>query len=89
MLENCKMALRVSNSAYDEEIQDLIDACKLDLKISGVASSFIKETDKLIRQAILTYCKANFGYDNPDSEKFKASYELLKAHLASSYSEDD
>lgn len=89
MLDNCKLALRVSNSAYDTEIEGLIEACKTDLKLSGVASSYIKDTNSLIAHAIILYCKGHFGYDNPDRDKYIASYELLKAHLATSYSEDD
>ena len=71
MLEEVKSALRISNSAYDKEIKNLIDACKLDLVTSGVASSyFSKDTfGALIKQAIILYCKAQFGYDNQDALK--------------------
>lgn len=89
MLDKIKLDLRISNSAYDEEITDLIEACKLDLTISGVASSLIIEDDPLIIQAIKTYCKAYFGYDNSDSEKLKDSYSLLKQHLSIAYAKDD
>ena len=87
MLEKIRKDLRINNSEYDDEIKDLISACKQDLKLSGVSSSRISDTDPLIIQAVKTYCKANFGYDNPDSEKFKESYALLKQHLAIAYSE--
>lgn len=36
MLEDVKAILRISNSAYDTEIEDLIEAAKIDLKLSGV-----------------------------------------------------
>ena len=36
MLDDVKAILRISNSAYDAEINDLIEAAKLDLKLSGV-----------------------------------------------------
>ncbi|MBE2905402.1 head-tail connector protein [Anoxybacillus flavithermus] len=83
MLESVKLALRVTVSDFDEEIQDLIDAAKRDLSISGV--DVIDETDPLIRRAIITYCKAHFGYDNPDAERLQASYESLKEHLSLSF----
>lgn len=89
MLESIKLSLRISNNAYDEEINDLVEACKLDLKISGIASSLIDENDPLIKQAIKTYVKAHFGYDNADADKFKESYSLLKQHLSISYSTDN
>lgn len=82
MLESVKRALRVTISDFDEEIQDLIDAAKRDLEIAGVAKDKIVDTDKLIRRAIITYCKANFGYDNPEAERFQQSYDMLKMHLS-------
>lgn len=89
MLEKIKLSLRINNNAYDDEVLSLIEACKLDLKISGIASSLINVDDPLIKQAIISYCKGHFGYDNPDSEKFKESYSLLKQHLAIAYSSDN
>lgn len=85
MLESVKLALRITVSDFDEEIQDLIDAAKRDLEIAGVAKDKIVDTDKLIRRAIITYCKANFGYDNPEAERFQQSYDMLKQHLSLSY----
>lgn len=80
LLQQIKQSLRVTHSALDGEIIDLIQACKIDLKISGVAN--VDETDPIIVRAITVYCKANFGFDNAESEKFQKSYELLKNHLA-------
>lgn len=80
MLASIKLALRIKSSAFDEEITELIESSKIDLQISGITK--IKEDDPLIRQAIKTYCKANFGLDNKDSEKYQSSYESLKQHLS-------
>ena len=80
MLESIKLALRIKSSAFDEEIIELIESSKIDLKISGITN--IKEDDPLVCQAIKTYCKDNFGLDNKDSEKYQASYESLKQHLS-------
>ena len=75
-----KSSLRVKSNSLNSEIQDLIDSAKLDLKISGVTN--IDEEDPLIIQAIKIYCKANFGLDNKDSEKYQKSYDMLKQHLS-------
>ena len=83
ILDSVKKALRVSNDAYNEEIQDLIDAGKSDLRLAGIF--FVdgaEETDPLLKQAIRIYCKATFGYDNPDADRFYDSYIMLKQHLA-------
>lgn len=80
MLEKIKSSLRVKSNSLNSEIQDLIYSAKLDLKISGVTN--IDEEDPLIIQAIKIYCKANFGLDNKDSEKYQKSYDMLKQHLS-------
>lgn len=79
MLEKVKLALRVDGNVFDSELEDLIEACKLDLGISGVANV---EEDALTGRAIILYCKANFGMGNPDSPKYQESYTQLKTHLA-------
>lgn len=80
MLDNIKLALRIKSSVFDEEINDLILEAKADLNISGIVK--IEEDDTLIQRAIKTYCKANFGLDNKDSEKYQDSYESIKNKLA-------
>ena len=82
MLDDVKTVLRISNNAYDAEIEDLIEAAKMDLILSGVHESKIVETDPLIKRAIIVYCKANFGWNNPDAERLQHSYNMLKIHLA-------
>ncbi len=84
MLEDVKNALRISDDDFDNEIRDLIEAAKSDLETSGVASSFIREDKNgpLIKNAIINFCKAEFGYDNPDSDRFRRAYESLKIKLA-------
>lgn len=83
LLDDVKQALRVSGAALDTEIQDLIDAAKADLALSGVHPDRIVDTDPLIKRAITVYCKAHFGYEDPvHAELFLRSYLALKAHLA-------
>jgi len=83
MLQDIKDALRVSGNDLDTEIQDLIDAAKADLALSGVHPDRIVDTDPLIKRAITVYCKAHFGYEDPaQAELFLRSYLALKAHLA-------
>lgn len=80
LLAKIKMSLRIKSNKLDDEIIDLIETCKFDLTISGIKN--ISESDPLIQQAIKVYCKANFGLDNKDSEKYQKSYEMLKTSLA-------
>lgn len=83
LLELAKQALRISLSqtAFDYELLDLIEAAKADLLISGVTKKDYEE-DPLLKRAIMIYCKANFGYDNPEAERLQQSYNNLKTHLS-------
>ena len=89
MLDKVKNALRVKTAAFDDEIQDLIDACKADLRLVGVnvpedTPAEGKEAaagDPLITRAIVLYAKAKFGYSE-DSEKNRAAYDYLKCSLS-------
>ena len=40
------------------------------------------DNDPLTRRACILYVKAEFGLDNPDAEKYRASFESLKKHLS-------
>lgn len=84
LLDDVKLALRISNDAFNAEINDLIGAGKSDLRLAGVF--FVDETelkplDVLVKRAITIYCKANFGYDNVDADRFNHSYIMLKQRL--------
>ena len=84
-----KNAFRAKSAAVDDEIQDLIDACKADLRLVGAivpedTPAEGKEAaagDPLITRAIVLYAKANFGYSE-DSEKYRAAYDYLKCSLS-------
>lgn len=78
MLNKVKLALRVSSVYPDDEIEGLIDAATMDLKMGGIK---IIDGDALIERAVITYCKAHFGYDNPEAERFEESYIKMKQHL--------
>lgn len=82
MLQNIKLSLRLSNDVFDEEIQSLIDAAKLDLQGGGVAVSKTEAPDPLIRRAITLYVMANFGMANPDSVKYDEAYHNLRQKLS-------
>lgn len=79
MLEQVKLALRISTTAYDSELTYLIDAAKLDLGIAGVVLP--EELDALVRRAVITYCKMSFGLPE-DYDRLKRSYDEQKAQLS-------
>lgn len=80
MLERIKLLLRIDGTDLDDEILDLVEACKLDMQTRGVVN--IDEEDALIFRAISIYCKAYFGYADKDYEKYIKSYEALRDHIS-------
>lgn len=83
IVDDIKTTLRISNTAYDTEIVDLIAAARSDLMLSGIHENKANDgADPLIKRAIITYVKANFGWNNPDAEKLQQSYNMLKTHLS-------
>ena len=85
LLDDVKRALRISSSSYNDEVTDLIDAGKSDLRLAGIY--FKDETeelplDPLVKRAVITYCKAYFGFENTDADRFIDSYVMLKQHLS-------
>ena len=77
-LDKVKMGLRISTTAYDEELSDLINAAKIDLGIAGVEVP--STLDEIVTRAIITYCKMSFGLPE-DYDRLKKSYDEQKAQL--------
>ena len=86
LLDDVKLALRITTTAFDNELTQLINAAKVDLGIAGV--SIPVTTDSTIldicNRAIITYCKLNFGeLDKIEFyDRLKASYDEQKAQLS-------
>lgn len=88
LLDDVKLALRVTTNAYDDELSDLIESAKLDLGIAGVIVP--ESNDHIVNTAIKTYCKINFGTPNPANwEYLKKSYDEQKAQLSNSSAYSD
>ena len=75
--------VRSSVNKLDGEIEDLILAARADLVRGGVLPArAADESDPLIKQAVSTYVKAEFGLDNEDADKYRASYKSQKIALS-------
>lgn len=81
-LASVRLYLRETSTATDSEIADLIHAARADLALGGVLEDKANdEADPLIKKAVGTYVKAEYGLDNPDSEKYRAAYKELRNGL--------
>ena len=81
ILAAVKLSLRITTTAFDSEITDLIDAALLDLGVAGVTEN--NTTNALVRRAVTTYVRMHFGQPD-DYERLKASYWEQKAQMSMS-----
>ena len=79
LLDKVRMALRITTTAFDDELLDLISAAKTDIGIAGV--TLPSELDAICNRAVVTYCKIHFG-EPDDYDRLKASYDEQKAQLS-------
>lgn len=81
-LDDIRKRVRMTSTALDSELQDLIDAAKSDLKYAGVtAEKAADETDTRIKEAITFYCRAYFDLKNDNRQELVDIYERLKNKL--------
>lgn len=81
MLDLVKMALRITTDAFDDELQQLIDSALIDIGFGGAMNEVLTEDgDSIVKQAVITYCKMNFGLPE-DYDRLKRSYDEQKAQL--------
>ena len=82
-LTSIRQYMRLISTIHDSELEDLINAARADLVLGGVLPAKAEdESDPLIMRAVATYVKAEFGLDNDDSEKYRASYKEQRNGLA-------
>jgi hypothetical protein len=86
LLDKVKVACRVTSTAYDDELTDLISAAFADIGIADVKTSLLVEDNilPLVQRAVITYCKLNFGYvqlEERQYDRLKASYDEQKAQM--------
>lgn len=108
LLEDVKVALRVGHDATDSEVADLIAAALFDMENKGVSMGWLgtnamgsdfrmDDIDEahlpiMAKRAIVTYAKANYGYDNDEAERFMKAYDsmvcsLLNGRMNAAYEE--
>lgn len=80
--EAVKTSLRLSNDAFDEEIETLISASKIDLAQADIkVDKANDDTIPIIRQAIIIYCRLHFG-EPSDYDRLKMAYDEIKHQLS-------
>lgn len=83
LLDEVKVALRVTSDAFDTEIQGLIEAAKRDLNRVGVDEAIV-DSDPLAKMAVVLFAKSRFGYDNSDASRFEDAYRQTVVDILNS-----
>ena len=85
LLDKVKVACRVTTTAYDDELTDLISAALDDMGITDINRWLLDDPiNPLIQRAVITYCKMNFGFSaltEAQYDRLKASYDEQKAQM--------
>lgn len=93
LLDDARVAVRVTSTAFDAELTDLINAALADMGITNINPALLVSTSgilPLIKKAVITYCKMNFGEIEPEKyDRLKASYDEQKAQLSMSSEYND
>lgn len=79
ILTAVKTALRITTTAFDDELNELILAALLDMKLAGISNQ--DTDDPLVRRAVITYCRLHFG-EPDDFDRLKKSYDEQKAQMS-------
>jgi hypothetical protein len=83
-LEDARRILRVSSDALDPEIQMLLDSARADMLRAGLPESVVDGDGPLVANAAACWCKAKFGYDNSEAERFQKDYRDMVCDLLNS-----
>lgn len=80
-LVKVKEALRITSTAFDNDLSLLIESAKADLGIAGVTN--LAENEPLVERAIITYCAMNSVTQDADRREWlKKSYDEQKAQIS-------
>jgi hypothetical protein len=88
LIDDARVAVRVTTSATDTELEAWVDAAIADMRRCGVKDALLDEQsetfDPLVRSAVILYVKANYGFDNSEAPRFMAAYRATVAGLLNS-----
>lgn len=86
LLQEVKVALRVSSNMTDAEVEAIVSAAIQDMKRVGVDPSKLsyEGMDPLCKMAVVLYAKGMYGFDNSEASRFLDSYRLVVSELMNS-----
>lgn len=79
-----RIHLRVSGEVLDSEIEMLINAALADMERVGINVDSADYAESMMNMALVCFCKARFGFDNPDSARYEELYRQAVIDLLNS-----
>lgn len=86
LIDDMRKHVKVCSTMSDDEIEDLIAAALSNLRAGGVREELLRrdDMDPAVKFAVISFCKANYGFDNNDSDRYFQRYEWQRLHLLNS-----
>lgn len=75
MLEKVKLALRITHTLLDSDIEETIALARAEMTRAGVNSSLAESDNSLVEGAIKTYCLFKYANDTKMTEGYFKSWE--------------
>lgn len=79
IVEKVKTDLRITHTALDEDITDMVSACLDDLDIAGVRA--LAPYDATVVAAVKLYCRAAYTDDTGKADAYMARYNAMKSTM--------
>ena len=86
LLDDVRVALRVTSTMTDTEVQILIDSALEDMRRVGIRDELLEQDglDPMCHTAVLMYCKALYGFDNSEGSRFLDVYKMITTSMVNS-----
>lgn len=77
LIDDVRVALRVTSTMSDVEVQALIDFAIEDMRRVGIRDELLEpeSMDPMARAAVIMFCKANYGFDNSEGSTYQERYK--------------
>lgn len=72
--DKVKLALRISHNLLDDEIKDVVESARQEMKRSGVQDAVASSTLEIVETAIKTYALAYYAPTPDIGEKYMESF---------------
>lgn len=81
MLDKVKLALRITHTMLDSDIQDTINTARSEMVRAGVSEELANSDINLVQQAIKTFCQWQYCNDEKKTDGFFVSWQYQLENL--------